>query len=280
MAGAHVTLHRVTVTTPGPVDSMLSDSRGRFTFRITPDSAVVYLVSVRWSGIEYFATPFVVHVDSPTAPVVAVVSDTSATAPVQLVARHLIVSPPSPDGTRDVVDIFVLNNPGQLTRVAADSGGITWRSALPPFAINVRAGNSEFAADAIRFDGGETRLIAAIPPGQRDLEVDYEIPPNTARFEVAVDASAEISNIISSDQQMRVSGAFTRSDTVIENKRYARWQGSLTAGSAIALEFGTARSPTGLLIIIMSAMLLVLIGVTLAQLRRPPRHLASSPGGS
>jgi hypothetical protein len=254
---------------------MLSDARGRFSFRITPDSAVVYLVSVRWSGIEYFATPFVVHVDSPTAPVVAVVSDTSATVPVQLIARHLIVSPPSPDGTRDVVDIFVLSNPGQLTRIAADSGGITWRAVLPRFAINVRAGNSEFAADAVRFENGETRLLAAIPPGQRDLEVDYEIPPNTARFEVPVDASAEISNIISADQQMRVSGAFTRSDTVIDRKPYARWQGSLTAGSAITLEFGAAKSPAWLVIIIVGTMLVVLAGATLVQLRRPPPLLAS-----
>jgi len=268
VAGAEVTLHRVTVKTPGPIDSLRSDAAGRFRFRITPDSGVVYLVSARWEGIEYFATPFVVHADSPLPTLLAVVFDTSSTVPIQLVARHLIVSPPFADGTRDIVDLFVINNRGPATRVAPAADSVTWRAHLPPFAINVRAGNSEFSPDAFRFVDGESRLLAAIPPGQRDIEIDYQVPPNSPRFEVPVDVSADISNIISADRSIRVSGDFTRSDTVIDKQPYARWQGTLTAGHTVALEFGaTPRSGTTLLVLL-ALMSGLLVAVTVVHLRR------------
>lgn len=266
--GAEVTLHRVTVKTPGPIDSLHSDAAGRFRFRIAPDSGVVYLVSARWDGIEYFATPFVVHADSPPPALVVVVSDTSSSVPIQLVARHLIVSPPSADGTRDIVDLFVINNAGPTTRVAPGADSVTWRARLPPFAINVRPGNSEFSPDAFRFVDGESRLMAAIPPGQRDIEIDYQVPPNSPRFEVPVDVSADISNIISADRTMRVSGAFTRSDTVIDRKPYARWQGSLTAGRTVALEFGATTHSGTTLLVLLTAMTALLVTVTVVHLRR------------
>ncbi|MES1259279.1 MAG: hypothetical protein ABUL71_01695 [Gemmatimonadota bacterium] len=267
VGGAHVTLHRVTPTNPGAVDSMLSDAGGRFGFRIAADSGVVYLVSARWAGIEYFAAPFVVHVDSPPPTVTVVVSDTSSTTPFRLVARHLIVSPPSPEGSRDVVELFVLENAGTVTRVSAAPGKPTWRAHLPRFAVNVRPGNSDFAADAVKFAGDLVALFAAIPPGQRDVELDYQIPPNSAQFELPVDEDVPISNVVSADKGMRIAG-FTRSDTVIDNKPYARWQGSLTAGKPLVLEFGNADSTKWLVPLLAGAMALVLVGVTVRAVRR------------
>ena len=267
VSGARVTLHRVTATTPGPVDSVVSDGRGRFTFRIAPDSGVVYLVSAKWSGIEYFASPFAVHVEPPAPTAIVVVSDTSSTIPVALVARHMIVSGAAPDGTRDVVDLFVLDNPGPQTRVATATTPATWQAKLPRFAMNVHGGNSDFAAESVRFADDQVALFAAIPPGQRDVEVDYQIPSKSARFEVPVAASAAISNIISPDKRVRVLGAFTRSDTVIDGKPYARWQGSMTAGETVVLVFGTNQAPAWLIPILIAVMALALVGVTVRTLR-------------
>lgn len=267
VVSARVTLHRVTVQSPGPVDSLLSDAKGRFSFRIAPDSGVVYLVSARLGGIEYFAAPFAVHVEPPAPEVTVVVSDTSSTAPVQLVARHLIVSPPAPDGTRDVVDLFVLENPGPMTRVSPGPLRSVWQAHLPRFAVNVRGGNSDFAADAVRFSEDQVALFAAIPPGQRDVEVDYQIPANSARFEIPVDVSAPISNIVSADKELRVLGAFTRSDTVIDNKPYARWQGSMTAGVAVVLIAGASGLPGWIIPAMVAGMAIVLVAVTVRTLR-------------
>jgi hypothetical protein len=267
VAGAHVTLHKVTVQKPGPVDSMVSRADGSFSFRIAPDSGVVYLVSARWAGIEYFATPFVVHADSPTPPSVVVVADTSSSAPVRLVARHLIVSLPGADGMRDVVDLFVLNNPGPLTRVGTGPKSATWQAHLPRFAVSPRAGNSDFSAETVQFTDDLVGLFAAIPPGQRDVEVDYEVPAGATRFEVPIDADADISNVVSADKSLRVTGAFTRSDTVIDGKSYARWQGRVTAGTPVVLEFGERAIPSWLMPAMVAVMAVVLIGVTARTLR-------------
>lgn len=267
VAGAHVTLHRVTVTQPGPVDSLLSDAAGRFTFHVTPDSGVVYLVSARWSGIEYFATPFVVHVGAAAPTSDVIVSDTSSAVPVRLVARHLIVSAPGADGMRDVVDLFVLDNAGPLTRVATAPRLATWQAHLPRFAVAPRAGNSDFSAESVQFSGDVVALFAAIPPGQRDVEVDYEIPAGASHFEVPIDESADISNVVSADKSMRVGGAFARSDTVIDGKPYARWQGHVTAGSPITLDFGEHPMPTWVVPAMVAVMALVLIGATARTLR-------------
>jgi hypothetical protein len=262
VAGARVVLHRVTVQAPGPIDSTVSDAHGRFSFRITPDSSVVYLVSARWSKIEYFAAPIVVHGDSPVDAITVVVSDTSGTAPFSLVARHLIVSSVTEDGSRDVVDLFVLNNPGPLTRVSRDSLRPAWLARLPRFAINIHGGNSGFSLESLRLNGDTIALYAAIPPGQRDIEIDYQIPPNSARFELPVDVDVPMSNIVSADKGMRVSGSYTRSDTVIDKKAYARWEGTMIAGQAVVLEFGSRALPAWVAPAMVGVMAIVLIVVT------------------
>ena len=47
--------------------------------------------------------------------------------------------------------------------------------------------------------GDAVALFAAIPAGQRDVEVDYQVPANSRQFTVPVDEDAPISNIISAD---------------------------------------------------------------------------------
>jgi len=267
VTGVRVVLHRVTTQAPGPIDSTLSDARGGFAFRLLPDSTAVYLVSARWSAIEYFAAPLVVRGGGPIARITVVVSDTSASAPFTLAARHLIISPVTADGTRDVVDLFVLNNPGPLTRVSADSLRATWSARLPHFAINVHGGNSEFALESLRLNGDTIALYAPIPPGQRDVEIDYQIPPNTSRFELPVGAGVPASNIVSADRSMRVRGAYARSDTVIDRKTYARWEGKMIAGQSVVLEFGARALPAWLVPGMIGVMAIVLIGATIRGAR-------------
>lgn len=259
-------LHRVTLQHPGPIDSSLTDAAGRFRFSVDPDTGAVYLVSARWQRIEYFAPPL--DLQSGVPPDVAVmVADTSSIAAVRLAARHLIVSPVTEDGTRNVVDLFVVDNPGPSTRVSRDSLHATWRARLPRYAVNVHGGNSGFSLETLRLEGDTLALYAAIPPGQRDIEIDYQIPPATRRFEVPVDDSVPISNIVSEDKSLRVAGAFARSDTVIDKREYTRWQGRLEPGIPLVLEFGAGPAPRWLVPTMVVAMALALAGATLAAVR-------------
>jgi hypothetical protein len=268
VAGARVVLHRVTVKEPGPVDSAISDARGRFRFQVTPDSTAVYLVSARWSGIEYFATPLAIRPGTAESAVLVVVADTSTLAPVHLAARHLIVSPVTSDGVRDVVDLFVLENRGPATRVSHDSLRPTWYVRLPRFVINVHAGNSGFSVESLRPLGDTVALFAAIPPGQHDVEIDYQLAPGTRAFEIPIDDSAPVSNIISGDRAMRVQGSFVRSDTTIGGKEYSRWQGRLIAGQPVLLTFDAGKSPTWIVPALVVMMTLALAGGTAWAMRR------------
>lgn len=265
--GARVVLHRVTVQSPGPVDSAVSDARGAFRFTVVPDTGAVYLVSARWDGIQYFGTPLGLRPGGPSGVVTLVVADTSSLAPVRLAARHLIVSPVNADGVRDVVDLMVLENPGSITRVGSDSLHPTWRMLLPHFAVNIHGGNSSFSLQSLVLAGDAIALFAAIPPGSHDVEIDYQIPPNSRRFEVPVDEDVPASNIISEDRGMVVHGAYTRSDTVIERKPYVRWQGRMTAGQPVVLQFGRSGIPKWLLPAMIAMMAVVLVGVTMRGMR-------------
>ena len=66
---------------------------------------------------------------------------------------------------------------------------------------------------------------------------------------------------------MRVAAGFVRSDTIIDNKPYARWQGRLTAGQSITLEFPRSGTPGWMIPMMIALMGLVLIGVTVQALR-------------
>src|SRR6266705_6686215 len=59
VSGAWVVLHRVGPDRAGPLDSVRSDSRGRYSFRYlrTGSQDAVYFVSASYDGIAYFTLP-------------------------------------------------------------------------------------------------------------------------------------------------------------------------------------------------------------------------------
>src|SRR5919112_5474935 len=87
LIGARVLLHRVGRDIQGPVDSTRADDRGRFRFRFRPDTSALYLLSVRYGGIEYFSTPVHTNPGRPDTAIRLVACDTSSTAPVAVEAR-------------------------------------------------------------------------------------------------------------------------------------------------------------------------------------------------
>nr|MBA2626840.1 hypothetical protein [Gemmatimonadales bacterium] len=147
--GARVVLHRVGRQVQGPVDSAVADARGRFAFSFLADTSAVYLVSARYSGVAYFATPVHTNPERPDTAIDLVVSDTSSTAPVSLEARHIVVSAPDAEGIRGVVELVLLRNDGHLTRVAPDTIRPAWAMRLPPRSTGLVVGEGDFATDAL-----------------------------------------------------------------------------------------------------------------------------------
>ncbi len=59
MRNVWVTLHRVGPDSAGPLDSIKSDARGRYSFKYTRTGSndAVYFVSASFDGIAYFTSP-------------------------------------------------------------------------------------------------------------------------------------------------------------------------------------------------------------------------------
>ena len=113
------------------------------------DTSVIYLLSARYHGIEYFSSPLDRAADRDPAPVTLIVRDTSSRVSVTLSTRHVVVPRPGDDGTRDVLDLVLLVNQGTETRVAPDSLSASWAGLLPPKSEGLEVGESDVSPDAV-----------------------------------------------------------------------------------------------------------------------------------
>src|SRR5256885_2002085 len=122
-----------------PTDPASPNAQGRST-RTThrPDSTAMYVVSSWHAGIAYFSEPVVPGRSQPAPLQALYVYDTSSAGPAVRVARRLVtVAKLKRDGSRDVLELLELENPGAATRVAADTRRPTWAGGIPAGAIQV-----------------------------------------------------------------------------------------------------------------------------------------------
>src|SRR5215210_7096127 len=160
--GVRVVLHRVGAARQGPIDSTRSDPAGRFRFAYRPDSGAFYLASARYAGIEYFSSPLPTNPTRVDTGARLMVYDTSSTAPVELEARHLVLTRPGEDGSRSLLDLIVLRNAGRLTRVAPDTGQGTWSVPLPVGTVGLQVKESDISSEALTRVGNALTFAAPL----------------------------------------------------------------------------------------------------------------------
>jgi len=178
LANAVVVLHRMSSTNAGPIDSVRSDARGRYRLALRhPDSTSAYVVSVWYDSIAYFSVPLsvagrpAVHVED----VVAFPSSLTG-PPLRLARRLATISGAGNDGTREVLEILELENPGQSTRITNDTLVPTWAGRLPERTGQYRAGQGDVSPEAMRFRNDSVLIYAPIPPGPaKQLSYDYTL---------------------------------------------------------------------------------------------------------
>jgi hypothetical protein len=189
VSGRWVVLHAVTLDGGGPVDSVRTDRNGEFT--MVParlDTLASYLVSAEHQGIGYFSDPFrpvsgEVHTVSPV-----VVFDTSSSTPaIELHERHVLVRAAAADGTRQIIELFVLANRGTKTRIAPSAAQPVWRGSIPDDAMQFEIGLSDMSEEAITRVGKTIQVAAPIPPGEREMLVRYLLPRGLKELRVPVD---------------------------------------------------------------------------------------------
>ena len=256
VGGAAVTLHRISRTAQGAVDSLRTGSDGRFRFSLAGDTTAVYLVSARFAGIEYFGPPL----RTPGArDLEIVVSDTSSTAPVTLAARRVIIRRPDESGTRLVVDLFSLRNDGTMTRVGKDSLSPSWQVVLPAGVLQAEVQEGDVSPTAVRFAGDTLLVLAPIAPGQKNVMVSYRIPMGHA--EASWTAPADSFDLMVEEPSATVTGAGLAAVAPIEveEARFLRWSAVPPERSGVAtVQFGDAAvARTRVLVWLVAAMILV-----------------------
>jgi hypothetical protein len=271
-------LHQVSMGGGQPIDSTRTDAAGAYRLTVPrADSGSIYVVSSWRAGIAYFSEA----VTARTGPNVRLaplqVYDTSSAGPAVRVARRLItVAKLKGDGTRDVLELVELENPGTATRIAADSLRPTWASAIPSVAIQFRVGQGDISPQAVTQRGDSVAVFGPVPPRDRkQLSYTYVLPATVRRVSVPVDQPIDEVDLLLEDTTAVVTARTLDSLGVedIEGRRFARYRSTaLAAGAPLAIAFSDRRfAPETLVpVIVVVAGVVLVLGFVVA-LRRKPR---------
>ena len=242
LGNAWVVLHAVTRERGGPLDSVRSDARGRYRIQLSqPDSASVYVVSAWYDSLAYFSLPLnvegrpAVHVeDIMTFP-------TSISGPPLRLARRLAtVAAAREDGTREVLEILEIENPGVTTRITKDTLRPTWAGQVPAGAGQFQGGQGDISPEAMVFRNDSVYVLGPIPPGPvKQLSYGYSLPAGTRTLSIPIDqATAEV-NLLVEDTAAVVRAPKLDSLGVqeLEQRRFAAYRaGPLAAGDRVEID--------------------------------------------
>ena len=210
VAGVWTMLHRVGPDSAGPLDSALSDSRGRYTYRYTrrgsPDA--VYFVSATHHGVTYFTVPLAFSNVSGDPAEIVVFDTTSRRVPITIRGRHMVIAAANASGMRPVTEVFELSNDTTLTLVSPDpSSPPTFTALLPRNARDAKVDQGDFGAEAVSFADGRVRVVAPLPPGVKQLAYSYLLPAGEFPLSVPAEEPIDVYEILIEEPRGQVSGA-------------------------------------------------------------------------
>lgn len=269
-----VTLHRVSAREAGPVDSAVTDARGRYSFRVSvPDSQSMYLVSARYAGIAYFSAP--AQAGSPAEPSEIVVFDTtSGEVPLQLQGRHVILSAPSAEGNRSVIDVLEIENDTVFTRVAGASNRPTYAVLLPDGARNVRASSGEQGEGTVEVRDGRANLFAPLSPGLRQVVLTYDLSPDAFPLAIPLEREVGVLEVLLEEPKASAAGGglVSQGGVSVDGKTFTRYLGQNAPANAV-LSIAVSRGGGGSSLpawLLPLALAVVTLGVILVFARRAP----------
>ncbi len=277
LSNAVVVLHRMASASAGPIDSVRSDARGRYRLALrNPDSTSGYVVSVWYDSIAYFSLPLNV-VSRPAVHVEDILTfPASRTGPPLRLARRLAtISTATADGSREVLEILELENPGQATRITDDTLVPTWSGRLPGRTGQYRAGQGDVSPEAMRFRTDSVLIYAPIPPGPaKQLSYDYTLAAGARTFVMPIDQPTVEVNLLVEDTVALVIAPKLESFGVkeIEGRRFAAYRaGPLAAGERVEIRLppGKFRAQALLPYVIAVVAAGMLVALVWALRRRP-----------
>ncbi len=240
LVGSQVVLHEVTIAQGQPIDSTVTRRDGRYDIGVAAlDTAASYLVSVEHGGVGYFSQPFLPGQRSTDTIATLVVYDTSYGEPrILLSDRNIIVQSARRDGTRRVIELLQITNPGSLTRITDDTSTPVWQAALPSQAIEFEVGDADVSPQAVYRRGDRIAVAAPIPPGMKQILVSYLLPSGVEEASFAALDYIDHLNVLLEEAEATVAGPafrFVGLDSLGESSfnRYAA--GGVEPGAVVTL---------------------------------------------
>jgi hypothetical protein len=203
-----VTLHQVTRAGGHPLDSMMTDRAGRFSFHYPAptDSTAIHFVSVGYAGITYFSAPLrdpIVRGDDAD---MTVFDTTSRPVTITQRGRHVVVSAAAANGSRSVIEVFELSNDTSVTRIAPPDGS-TWSGGIPASATEFHVGDGDISADAVTAKDARVDVVAPIAPGLKQLSFSYDLPAKAFPLSIPAEHHTDVLEVLIEDSLGVASGA-------------------------------------------------------------------------
>lgn len=206
-AGVMVTLHRVGRSGGRPLDSIRTDTRGRYAFRYraSGDSAI-HFVSASHAGIAYFSAPLRAAIVRGDDADLTVFDTTSAPIPIQQRGRHIVVGAADSAGHRTVIEVYELSNDSSVTRVARGDEPV-WDAGLPAGHGDVNVGEGDVSAEAVRATSNRISVMAPIAPGLKQLSFSYELRRDGFPLSIPAERPTEVLEVLVEDPEGMATGA-------------------------------------------------------------------------
>ncbi len=265
----------------GAIDSVRLDARGRYRMRVAvPDTNALYLVSTTYHGITYFSSAMTARRAVDSVPTLVVFDTSSVAPPIGVAQRHVVVRGTG-TGRRTVLELLVLANAGQQTRIAGDDVRPVWVGRLPSRIGDFEVGESDVSAEAVARVGDSLVVTAPVPPGQKQLVFTYTLPAGPELVIPVDQAVGRLLVLLEDTAATLVEGPLQRRGVeVFEDAQFALFDGPVPAtGGQVVFRFDRPGLPAGVMVAVVVGLVAVVLLLAVPLLRRPPAALVMPPGG-
>jgi hypothetical protein len=241
VSGVWVVLHRVGPDSAGPLDSIQSDSRGRYRFDYarTGSQDAIYFVSASYDGIAYFTPPLPEGKVGGDDGEITVFDTTSGSVPMSLRGHHVVVSAVDANARRAMVEVYDLSNDSSVTRVAAGDKpeNATWQVHLTAGAADFRVSQGDISAAAVSFANGVVSVFAPIAPGIKQLSFSYTLPAKAFPLKLPLEKATGIYEILIEEKAGSVTGPHLREvdPVTVDERDFRRFLASDMPGNSVAV---------------------------------------------
>jgi hypothetical protein len=250
VTGAWVVLHRVGPDSAGPVDSVRSDSRGRYSFNYTRtgSSDAIYFVSASHDGIAYFTPPLAEGKVSGNDGEITVFDTTTGRVPISLRGHHVVVSAADANARRAVVEVYDISNDSTLTRIAKGEtpAGATWQTHVVNGIGDFKVSQGDISAAAVSYANGVVSVFAPLAPGIKQLSFSYSLPANSFPLKLPIEKETGIYEILIEEKAGSVVAPHMKEmePVTVEERNFRRFLGSDLPENSVAVIDLPAPPPT------------------------------------